>query len=135
MNLTLDDGSRYGPPGRLEFSEVTVDQSTGSVTLRAIFPNPDELLLPGLFVRAEIQEGVQKGAILAPQQGITHSPDGSASALVVGPGDKVEARIVELSRAVGNQWLVTRGLRPGDHLIVGGLQRVRPGMRVLVTSS
>jgi membrane fusion protein (multidrug efflux system) len=132
VKLTLDDGSRYRAPGRLEFSEVTVDQSTGSVTLRAIFPNPDELLLPGMFVRAEIQEGVQEGAILAPQQGITHSADGSATALVVGAGDKVEARIVELGRAVGNQWLVTRGLRPGDRLIVGGLQRVRPGMQVLV---
>jgi membrane fusion protein (multidrug efflux system) len=132
VKLTLDDGSRYRAPGRLEFSEVTVDESTGSVTLRAIFPNPDELLLPGMFVRAEIQEGVQEGAILAPQQGITHSPDGSATALVVGAGDKVEARIVELGRAVGNQWLVARGLRPGDRLIVGGLQRVRPGMQVLV---
>jgi membrane fusion protein, multidrug efflux system len=130
--LVLDDGSRYDLPGRLEFSEVTVDQSTGSVTLRAIFRNPDELLLPGMFVRAEIREGVQEGAILAPQQGITHVPDGSATALVVGPGDKVELRTVQLGRAVGNQWLVTRGLAAGDRLIVGGLQQVRPGMQVLV---
>jgi membrane fusion protein, multidrug efflux system len=132
VNLTLEDGSGYGLRGRLEFSEVTVDQSTGSVTLRAIFPNPDELLLPGMFVRAEIEEGVQPAALLAPQQGISHSPDGSATALVVGSGDKVEARSVQLGHAVGNQWLVTHGLTPGDRLIVGGLQKVRPGMRVLV---
>ncbi|MGA7540483.1 MAG: efflux RND transporter periplasmic adaptor subunit [Steroidobacteraceae bacterium] len=132
VRLILDDGSRYGLQGRLEFSEVTVDQSTGSVTLRAIFRNPEEVLLPGLFVRAVIEEGVQEGAILAPQQGISHSPDGSATALVVGPGDKVEARIVQLGRAVGNQWLVTGGLAAGDRLIVGGLQKVRPGMQVLV---
>lgn len=132
VTLTLDDASRYGPAGRLEFSEVTVDQSTGSVTLRAIFPNPDELLLPGMFVRAVIEEGVQEGAIVAPQQGITHSPNGSATALVVGSDDKVELRIVQLGRAVGNQWLITHGLAPGDRLIVGGLQKVRPGMQVLV---
>ena len=132
VRLILDDGSRYGLQGKLEFSEVTVDQSTGSVTLRAIFRNPDELLLPGMFVRAVIEEGVQEGAILAPQQGVTHSPDGSATTLLVGSGDKVEARIVQLGRAVGNQWLVTRGLAPGDRLIVGGLQKVRPGMQVLV---
>jgi membrane fusion protein, multidrug efflux system len=132
VSLTLEDSRRYGPAGRLEFSEVTVDQSTGSVTLRAIFPNPEELLLPGMFVRAQIQEGVQEGAILAPQQGITHSPNGSATALVVGPGGKVAARSVQLGRAVGNHWLVTRGLAPGDRLIVGGLQKVKPGMRVLM---
>jgi membrane fusion protein (multidrug efflux system) len=135
VSLTLEDGGRYGSTGRLEFSEVTVDPSTGSLTLRAIFPNPDELLLPGMFVRAEIREGVQEGAILAPQQGITHSPDGTATALVVSPRGTVEERIVKLDRAVGNHWLVARGLAPGDQLIVGGLQQVGPGMRVLVLNS
>jgi membrane fusion protein, multidrug efflux system len=130
--LTLEDGSRYALPGKVEFSEVTVDENTGSVTLRAIFPNPEELLLPGMFVRATIEEAVQEGAILAPQEGITHAPDGSATALIVDAGGRVEARTVQLGRAIGNQWLVTTGLAAGDRLIVGGLQKVRPGMPVTV---
>jgi membrane fusion protein, multidrug efflux system len=130
--LLLEDGSPYGTAGKLEFSEVTVDQGTGSVTLRAIFPNPQDLLLPGMFVRATIEEGVREGAILAPQQGITHAPDGTATALVVGQGDTVEKRSVELDRALGNEWLVTKGLAAGDRLIVAGLQRIKPGMQVAV---
>jgi membrane fusion protein, multidrug efflux system len=130
--LLLEDGTPYGTPGKLEFSEVTVDQGTGSVTLRAIFPNPEDLLLPGMFVRATIEEGVREGAILAPQQGITHAPDGTATALVVGADDKVEKRSVELDRAIGDQWVVTNGLAAGDRLIVAGLQRVKPGMQVAV---
>jgi membrane fusion protein, multidrug efflux system len=130
--LLLEDGSPYGSAGRLEFSEVTVDQGTGSVTLRAIFPNPQDLLLPGMFVRATIEEGVREGAIVAPQQGITHAPDGTATALVVGADDKVEKRSVELDRALGDEWLVTKGLDAGDRLIVAGLQRVKPGMQVAV---
>lgn len=130
--LLLEDGTPYESSGTLQFSEVTVDQGTGSVTLRAIFPNPGSLLLPGMFVRATIEEGVREGAVLAPQQGITHSPDGSATALVVVAGDTVEQRRVELDRAIGDQWVVTRGLAPGDRLIVTGLQRIHPGMRVAV---
>lgn len=130
--LILEDGTSYGTEGTLQFSEVTVDQGTGSVTLRAIFPNPDGLLLPGMFVRATIEEGVREGAILAPQQGITHAPDGSATALIVGNDDKVDARRVVLDRALGDQWLVTRGLSPGDRLIVAGVQRIKAGMQVLV---
>jgi len=130
--LLLEDGSHYERSGTLEFSEVTVDQGTGSVTLRAIFPNPQELLLPGMFVRATLEEGVREGAILAPQQGITHAPNGSATALVVGADDKVEKRSVELERAIGDQWVVTKGLAAGDRLIVGGLQRVKPGVQVAV---
>ncbi len=130
--LLLEDGSHYERPGTLEFSEVTVDQGTGSVTLRAIFPNPQELLLPGMFVRATLEEGVRESAILAPQQGITHAPNGSATALVVGADDKVEKRSVELDRAIGDQWVVTKGLAAGDRLIVGGLQRVKPGVQVAV---
>jgi membrane fusion protein (multidrug efflux system) len=129
-NLLLEDGSPYESPGTLQFSEVTVDQGTGSVTLRAIFPNPQVLLLPGMFVRATIEEGVRDGAILAPQQGITHAPDGSATALVVGADGKVEKRSVELDRALGDEWLVTKGLVAGDRLIVAGLQKVKPGMEV-----
>lgn len=130
--LLLEDGSAYDSPGRLEFSEVTVDQGTGSVTLRAIFPNPESLLLPGMFVRATIEEGVREGAILAPQQGITHSPDGSATALVVGANDTVEKRSIELNGALGDHWLVTRGLAAGDRLIVAGIQGIKPGMQVAV---
>lgn len=130
--LILEDGTSYGAEGTLQFSEVTVDQGTGSVTLRAIFPNPEGLLLPGMFVRATIDEGVREGAILAPQQGITHAPDGSATALIVGNDDKVDKRSVVLDRALGDKWIVTRGLSPGDRLVVAGVQKVRPGMQVLV---
>jgi len=130
--LLLEDGTAYETPGTLQFSEVTVDQGTGSVTLRAIFPNPQGFLLPGMFVRATIEEGVREGAVLAPQQGITHSPDGAASALVVGTNDTVEKRGVELDRAIGNEWVVTKGLAAGDRLIVAGLQRVKPGVQVVV---
>ena len=128
--LLLEDGSPYGSDGKLEFSEVTVDQGTGSVTLRAIFPNAQNLLLPGMFVRATIEEGVREGAILAPQQGITHAPDGSATALIVAADGKVEKREVELDRALGEDWVVTKGLVAGDRLIIAGLQRVKPGMEV-----
>jgi membrane fusion protein, multidrug efflux system len=128
--LLLEDGSPYESPGALQFSEVTVDQGTGSVTLRAIFPNSASLLLPGMFVRATIEEGVREGAILAPQQGITHAPDGSATALVVGADGKVEKRSVELDRALGDEWVVTKGLEAGDRLIVAGLQKIKPGMDV-----
>jgi len=128
--LLLEDGSHYDSPGTLQFSEVTVDESTGSVTLRAIFPNAADLLLPGMFVRATIEEGVREGAILAPQQGITHAPDGSATALVVGPDNRVVKRTVQLDRALGDQWVVTHGLAPGDRLIVSGLQAAKPGTLV-----
>jgi membrane fusion protein (multidrug efflux system) len=130
--LVLEDGSHYERSGTLEFSEVTVDPTTGSVTLRAIFPNAQGLLLPGMFVRATIEEGVRDGAILAPQQGITHAPDGTATALVVGANDTVEKRSVVLDRALGDQWVVTKGLRAGDRLIVSGLQRIKPGIQVAV---
>jgi membrane fusion protein (multidrug efflux system) len=133
--LLLEDGSSYEFPGTLQFSEVTVDQGTGSVTLRAIFPNSQGLLLPGMFVRATIEEGVREGAILAPQQGITHAPDGTATALIVGTNDTVEKRSVELDRALGDTWVVTAGLAAGDRLIVAGKQGVKPGMQVAVLES
>jgi membrane fusion protein, multidrug efflux system len=104
------------------------------VTLRAIFPNPNDLLLPGMFVHATIEEGVREGAILAPQQGITHAPNGTATALVVGADDKVQKRLVQLDRAIADQWVVTRGLTSGDRLIVAGLQKAKPGMQVTVSN-
>jgi len=130
--LLLEDGTPYEFPGMLQFSEVTVDQGTGSVTLRALFPNSQGLLLPGMFVRATIEEGVREAAILAPQQGITHAPDGTATALVVGANDTVEKRSVELDGALGDRWVVTRGLAAGERLIVGGKQKIKPGMQVAV---
>jgi membrane fusion protein (multidrug efflux system) len=132
--LLLEDGSAYQSTGTLEFSEVTVDQGTGSVTLRAIFPNPSDLLLPGMFVHATIEEAVRTGAILAPQQGISHAPDGTATALIVGPDDRIQKRVLELERALGDRWVVTSGLTAGDRLVISGFQRIQPGTMVSVTA-
>jgi membrane fusion protein (multidrug efflux system) len=132
VKLLLEDGSTYDQPGTLEFSEVTVDQGTGAVTMRAIFPNKDGLLLPGMFVREQIQEGIVQNAILAPQQGVTHNPKGEPTALVVGGDGKVQLRLLKTDRAIGGNWLVTEGLKDGDHLIVSGVQKARPGMPVTV---
>jgi len=131
VSVVLEDGSRYPHEGQLEFADVTVDPTTGSFIVRAIVPNPDNRLLPGLFVTAVIDEGTRDGAILAPEQGITHDPKGAASALVVGAGDKVEPRSVVASRTVGDRWLIDSGLKAGDRLIVEGLQKIRPGAPVL----
>jgi membrane fusion protein, multidrug efflux system len=131
VRLRLEDGSDYAHPGTLEFSEVTVDEGTGSVTLRALIPNPERLLLPGMFVREEIQEGVRQGAVLAPQQGISRDQRGMPTALVVGPDNAVELRTIETDRAIGDQWLVTSGLKPGDRVIVEGIQSARPGAKVV----
>jgi RND family efflux transporter MFP subunit len=130
VRVRLEDGTDYPHPGTLEFSEVTVDQGTGSVTLRALMPNPERLLLPGMFVREEIQEGVRQGAVLAPQQGISHDQKGDPDALVVGPGDIVELRNLQVDRAIGDQWLVTAGLKAGDRVIVEGIQSAKPGSKV-----
>jgi membrane fusion protein (multidrug efflux system) len=131
VRVRLEDGSDYAHPGTLEFSEVTVDEGTGSVTLRALMPNPERLLLPGMFVREEIQEGVRQGAVLAPQQGISHDQKGEPNALVVGPDNTVELRTIRTDRAVGDQWLVTSGLKPGDRVIVEGIQSAKPGAKVV----
>src|SRR6202789_3895158 len=131
VRVRLEDGSDYAHPGALEFSEVTVDQGTGSVTLRALVPNPERLLLPGMFVREEIQEGVRQGVVLAPQQGISHNQKGEPNALVVGPDNIVELRTLKTDRAGGDQWLVTSGLKPGDRVIVEGIQLAKPGPRVV----
>jgi membrane fusion protein (multidrug efflux system) len=130
VRLLLEDGSPYPHEGTLEFRDVTVDPATGAVSLRMVFPNPDHLLLPGMFVRAVVEEGVDEDAILAPQQGVTRDPRGNAVALVVDAEGKVEERRLVLGRALGDRWLVTAGLAGGDRLIVDGLQRVRPGVAV-----
>lgn len=130
VKLVLEDGSTYAHPATLQFSGVTVDRGTGAVTLRAVVPNPDGLLLPGMVVRAGLLAGVDKDVILVPQQGVARSPTGEATALVVGEGNKLELRRLVLKRAVGNQWLVTSGLKVGDKLAIEGLQRVRAGQAV-----
>ncbi len=130
VRLMLQDGTPYPREGVLRFSEVTVDQTTGSVTLRAVFPNPDRLLLPGLYVRAVIVEGVQTNGILAPQPAVSRDDKGRAVAYVVGAGDKAEARILTTGQAIGGAWLVTDGLKAGDRLITEGLMKVKPGAPV-----
>jgi membrane fusion protein (multidrug efflux system) len=130
VKLLLEDGSPYPLPGTLKFSEVTVDQSTGSITLRAIFPNPKQILLPGMFVRAVVEEGVNDQALLVPQRGVSRNPQGDATVMLVGAESKAEPRVIQVARTVGENWLVTGGLKPGDQVILEGLQRARPGTPV-----
>ena len=130
VELIMEDGSTYQHKGTLQFSEVTVDPSTGSVTLRAEFPNPEKLLLPGMYVRAVIVEGVKSDAILAPQRGVSRNTKGEPTAMVVSKDNTVEARVLKTDRTVGSNWLVTDGLNNGDKLIVEGLQKIRPGAPV-----
>ncbi|ECB6709734.1 TPA_asm: multidrug efflux RND transporter periplasmic adaptor subunit AcrA [Salmonella enterica subsp. enterica serovar Stanley] len=132
VDLVTSDGIKFPQSGTLEFSDVTVDQTTGSITLRAIFPNPDHTLLPGMFVRARLQEGTKPAALLVPQQGVTRTPRGDAMVLVVGADNKVETRQIVASQAIGDKWLVTDGLKAGDRVVVSGLQKVRPGAQVKV---
>lgn len=132
VKLLLEDDTPYQGEGTLKFSDVTVDPSTGSLTLRMIFPNPRHILLPGMYVRAVIQEGVVAGVILAPQQGVSRDPKGNPVALIVNGENKVEPRLLTLDRAIGNKWLVLSGLKAGDRVIVEGLQKVRPGVPVKV---
>ncbi len=130
--LVLENGAKYPVSGTLQFSEVTVDEATGTVVVRAIFPNPDHLLLPGLFVRAELQEGTNDQALLVPQVGVSHNSHGDATVLVVDK-DRALLKIIQTSRAIGEDWVVTAGLAPGDKVIVDGLQKVRPGATVHAT--
>lgn len=130
VKLFLDDGTEYSKEGTLQFSDITVSPSTSSVTVRAIFPNPDGVLLPGMFVRARLVEGKKADAILLPQFTVTRNPKGEAVAYVVSSDDKVELRILKTDRVVGNQWLITDGIKPGDRVIANNLQRVRPGIPV-----
>ena len=130
VKLLMDNGKEYSQAGTLEFSDVTVDETTGSITLRAIFPNPNDSLLPGMFVRARLDEGVNNDALLVPQQGITRNPRGDATAMVVGADNKVELRTVTTTQAIGDKWVVTDGLKSGDKIIVTGLQKIKPGVQV-----
>ncbi|MGO2011315.1 MAG: efflux RND transporter periplasmic adaptor subunit [Pseudoalteromonas sp.] len=130
VELKMEDGSVYSHKGTLQFSEVTVDPSTGSVTLRAEFPNPEKLLLPGMYVRAVIVEGVKANAILAPQRGVSRNTKGQPTAMVVSKDNTVEARVLKTDRTVGSDWLITEGLNDGDQLIVEGLQKIAPGAPV-----
>jgi membrane fusion protein (multidrug efflux system) len=133
--ILLEDGTRYEHDGKLAFSDVTVDPSTGSYALRVIVPNPERILLPGMYVRALVGNGVRRDALLVPQQGVTRDPKGNATAMVVGAGGKVELRPIRVSRTVGDQWLVEEGLAAGDKVIVEGLQKIRPGAPVQATEA
>jgi membrane fusion protein (multidrug efflux system) len=133
VELTLDDGSRHSETGTLKFSEAMVEPSTGTVTLRTLFPNAREVLLPGMFVRATIQEGTRENAILVPQRAVTRNPAGKAMVYAVSPQDTLELRLIETNRTVGDQWLVTGGLEPGVRVIIEGqqkVQRIPPGTPV-----
>ncbi len=130
VRLLLEDGTPYPLEGKLQFRDVTVDPTTGSYTLRIVVPNPENLLLPGMFVRAVVQEGVSEQAILAPQQGVSRTPKGDPVALVVDENGTVQQRMLTLQRAIGDRWLIASGLSAGDRVIVEGLLNVRPGMVV-----
>ncbi|MDR5742076.1 efflux RND transporter periplasmic adaptor subunit [Caballeronia sp. LZ029] len=130
VTLVLEDGRTYTEQGKLQFSDVSVDQSTGSVTVRAIFQNKDRVLLPGMFVRARIQEGTNDHALVVPQIGVTHDQKGTPTALVVNKDDKVELRQLVTSATYGNNWVVDSGLNPGDRVIVNGVEKAKPGMQV-----
>jgi membrane fusion protein (multidrug efflux system) len=130
VRLVTEDGREYGLPGSLQFTDVTVDPGTGSVALRALFPNPKAELLPGMFVRARLDEGVNPAALLVPQIGVTRDQKGLPTALVVGADGKVERRTLVADRAIGDAWLVTQGVKAGEQVIVEGLQKVRPGAQV-----
>ena len=130
VRLVLEDGTSYPLEGRLEFTDVAVDPNSGAVSLRAVFPNPKRILLPGMYVRAIVTEGADPSAILAPQQAVIRDPKGGAVAYVVDAKGKAELRTLTTSRAVGDRWLITSGLRAGDRLILDGLQRVQPGAPV-----
>jgi membrane fusion protein, multidrug efflux system len=128
--LILEDGSPYPVAGKLEFTEVTVDPGTGSVTLRAVFPNPQNILLPGMFVREHLEEGVNEKGLLVPQRAVGHNSRGEATVTVVGDDNKAAVRVITTDRAIGDQWLVSAGVAPGDKVIVVGIQSARPGSMV-----
>ncbi len=135
VKLVMENGEIHPEQGTLEMSDVTVNTMTNSVMLRAIFPNPRGDLMPGLFVRARLEEGTNPDAILVPQSAVSRNPKGEPTALIVGANSMVELRVIETPRAVGNQWLVTSGLKPGDKVIINNLQKIRPGVPVKVASA
>jgi len=135
VSLILDDGTKYSSQGTFQFRDVTVDPTTGSVIVRVVFPNPEGVLLPGMFVRAVVQEGINEQAILIPQQAVARDTKGNPTAMIVDAEEKAQQRVLTLdNRAFGDQWLVLSGLAPGDRMIVEGLQKVRPGATVKVIS-
>jgi membrane fusion protein (multidrug efflux system) len=133
VKLKLDTGQEYGQSGRLEFAEANIDETTGTFRVRAEFPNPDKLLLPGMFVRAVIQEGIAENSFLLPQRGVGRNTKGEATGKFVGPDGKVEERVLTTRRSIGNNWLVDSGVKDGERLIVEGGQLVRPGQVVTPT--
>jgi membrane fusion protein (multidrug efflux system) len=135
VRLVLEDGTEYAHTGTLQFTDITVDPGTGSVTVRAIFPNPKAVLLPGMFVRARIDQGMNDGAMLVPQDGVTHDRNGRATVLVVRADNKVALQTVSATRTLGVNWVVESGLNEGDRVIVTGIQRVQPGMLVHATAA
>jgi membrane fusion protein (multidrug efflux system) len=135
VTLLLADGSKYALPGKLQFSDVSVDPGTGNVTLRALFPNPKHDLLPGMFVRAVLETGVSEQAIAVPQMGVTRNPKGEATALVLNKEGKVEQRVLQTGGTIGDKWLVKSGLVAGDRVIVEGLQKVKPGAPAVVAKN
>ena len=135
VELMLENGKPYRHTGTLEFANPAVDETTGSVTLRAVFPNPEGEILPGMYVTALLDEGSQQNVLMVPQQGVTHNAQGKATVLLLDQENVVQLREINAVKAVGNQWLVTAGLRPGDRVIVSGLQRIRPGVKARVLPS
>lgn len=135
VELMLENGKPYRYTGMLEFSDPAVDETTGSVTLRAVFPNPEGEILPGMYVTALLDEGSQQNVLMVPQQGITHNEQGKATALILDQENVVQLREINAVKAVGNQWLVTTGLHPGDRVIVSGLQRIRPGIKAKILAA
>lgn len=135
VELMLENGKPYRYTGTLEFSDPAVDETTGSVTLRAVFPNPQGEILPGMYVTALLDEGNQQNVLMVPQQGITHNAQGKATALILDQENVVQLREINAVKAVGNQWLVTTGLQPGDRVIVSGLQRIRPGIKARILAA
>ncbi len=135
VELMLENGKPYRYTGTLEFSDPAVDETTGSVTLRAVFPNPQGEILPGMYVTALLDEGNQHNVLMVPQQGVTHNTQGKATALILDQENVVQLREINAVKAVGNQWLVTTGLHPGDRVIVSGLQRIRPGIKARILAA
>lgn len=130
VSLLLDDGSTYAQPGKLLFSGVSVEPTTGTITLRAEFPNPDQLLLPGMFARASLEQAVNSAALTLPQRVVTRNGDGTGTVMVVTADNKVESRIIKADRAVGNKWIISDGIKAGEQVIIEGVQKVRPGALV-----
>ena len=135
VRIVLEDGSAHSHEGRLAFTEATVDPATGSYALRVVVPNPDGVLLPGMYVRAQVTGGVRPDALLVPQQAVQRDPKGATSVMLVGAGNKIEARPIRVSRAVGDRWLVEDGLSAGDRVVVAGLQKIAPGAVVAPTEA